>query len=216
MARSRNHTEEGWGGSRLFIFLTIVVPVALLALFIELRVGIVERNLAGRTIDAPSAAGSRDASRSEIDALPWHPVQGQQLYVPAYSHVFHQKGIPYLLTVTLYVRNTSATEDIVVTSVRYFDTTGREIRALLSKPLRLGPLAATEFVIERKDKSGGSGASFLVEWFAGTKVTPPVVESLMIDTGGNQGISFRSPAVVLNETLVTGASDNSPAELAEE
>ena len=47
--------------------------------------------------------------------------------------------------------------------MRYFDTAGRKVRSLLEKPLRLSPLAATKFVIERSDKTGGSGASFLVE-----------------------------------------------------
>ena len=144
--------------------------------------------------------GSRDEARSEIDVLPWHPVQSQQLFVPAYSHVFHQKGVPYLLTVTLYIRNTDVNADIVVTSVRYFDTAGRELRSLLEKPLRLAPLAATEIVIERSDKTGGSGASFLVEGTAGNDVTPPVVETVMIDVSGTKGLSFRSPAVVLDDS----------------
>ncbi|HQX52111.1 MAG TPA: DUF3124 domain-containing protein [Planctomycetaceae bacterium] len=132
--------------------------------------------------------------------LPWHPVQGQRLYVPAYSHVYHQKGDPYFLTVTLNIRNTDVKNEIVVTSVRYFDTSGKELKSLLQSPLRLSPLAATEFVIARDDKAGGSGASFLVEWSAGTKVTPPLVETVNIDTTLAQGLSFISPAFVLDET----------------
>ncbi|HQZ67246.1 MAG TPA: DUF3124 domain-containing protein [Planctomycetaceae bacterium] len=150
-----------------------------------------------QSIQAPS---QRDDHRREINMLPWHPVQGQRLYVPAYSHVYHQKGDPYFLTVTLNIRNTDVKNEIVVTSVRYFDTSGKELKSLLQSPLRLSPLAATEFVIARDDKAGGSGASFLVEWSAGTKVTPPLVETVNIDTTLAQGLSFISPAFVLDET----------------
>ena len=53
-------------------------------------------------------------------------VQGQTIYVPAYSHVYHQEGNPHLLTVTLSIRNTSIDHEISIDSVRYFDTQGVE------------------------------------------------------------------------------------------
>ncbi len=84
------------------------------------------------------------------------------------------------------------------------DSNEERLRALLKKPLRLSALAATEFVIERDDKLGGSGASFIVEWQAGARVNQPLVETIMIDTQGQQGISFISQAVVLSE----GASES--------
>lgn len=171
----------------------VIVPIILLAIFMEFRFQSIESNF---PYQSPSL---RDKARLEIDVMPWHPVDGQRLYVPAYSHVYHQEREPYLLTVTLNIRNTDVDDEIVVTSVRYFDTGGKELRSMLTKPLRLSPLAATEFVIERDDKSGGSGASFIVEWQAGTQVNQPLVETIMIDTRGQQGISFISSAVVLSE-----------------
>lgn len=139
----------------------------------------------------------RDEARAELDSLPWHPLQGQQLYVPAYSQVYPQLGIPNRFTVTLHVRNTDVNDAIVVMAVRYFDASGTELRTMLEKPLRLGPLAATDFVIERNDKPSRRAASFLVEWTAGTTVTPPVVETVVI----GDCTTLRSPAVVLDETL---------------
>ena len=59
--------------------------------------------------------------------VPWHPVQGQRLYVPAYSRVYHQMGDPHLLTVTLNIRNTNVHREIVVTSVRYYNTAGKKL-----------------------------------------------------------------------------------------
>ncbi|MCD0458231.1 DUF3124 domain-containing protein [Roseiconus lacunae] len=178
---------------KLLAFLTIVIPAVILVVFIELRFRSIEQSIPFQQ------AGTRDRYREEIDTLPTDPVAGQTLYAPAYSHIYHQKGAPYLLTVTLYVRNTDPEHEIVVSSVRYFDTGGREIRSLLNKPLRLAPLAATEFVIEKEDRIGGSGASFLVQWQASQDVTRPVVETVNVDTSGAQGISFIVPATVISE-----------------
>ncbi len=178
---------------KLLIFMIVIVPIVSMLLFVEFRFRSIESSIPYQT---PSL---RDEARMEIDVIPWQPVDGQRLYVPAYSHVYHQKGDPYLLTVTLNIRNTDTDNEIVVTSVRYFDTAGKELRSMLDKPLKLSPLAATEFVIEREDYAGGSRASFIVEWQAGTQVNPPLVETIMIDTQKQQGISFIAHAVVLNE-----------------
>lgn len=136
---------------------------------------------------------------AEAEALPWEPVKGQTVYVPAYSHVYHQDGKPHLLTVTLSIRNADTEHELVVTSVRYTNTKGQHIRSYLDTPLRLGPLASTEFLVERKDTTGGSGASFLVEWVAGEAIVPPVIETVMIDTDSSQGISFARPGIVIKE-----------------
>lgn len=188
---------------KLLVLLLVILPMLLLAFFVEYRFRSIENHLPS---NRPSG---RDEARTDLDTLPWHPVAGQRLYVPAYSHVYHQEGEPYLLTVTLNIRNTDVDNEIVVTSVRYFDTKGKELRSMLAKPLRLSPLAATEFVIEREDKAGGSGASFIVEWQAGAKVNQPLVETVMVDTSNSQGISFLASAVVLNETI--NAHPESPA-----
>ncbi|QDV55796.1 DUF3124 domain-containing protein [Rosistilla oblonga] len=179
---------------KLIVFLTVVLPIVALAIFVELRFASIKDDLHFRE------PGARDEARMDLDSLPWSPIQGQTLYVPAYSHIYQQGGDPRLLTVTLSARNTDQTHEIVITSVRYYDTAGNELRSLVEKPLRLAPLASTEFVIEQKDKSGGSGASFILEWKAGKPVTHPVVESVMIDTNNAQGISFVRSATVLEET----------------
>ncbi|QDV68440.1 hypothetical protein Poly24_21490 [Rosistilla carotiformis] len=179
---------------KLIVFLTVVLPIVALAFFVEWRFSAIKDDLHFRE------PGVRDAARMDLDSLPWSPIQGQTLYIPAYSHIFQQGGQPRLLTVTLSVRNTDQANEIVITSVRYYDTAGKELRSMVEKPLRLGPLASTEFVIEQKDKSGGSGASFILEWKAGKPVTHPVVESVMIDTNNAQGISFVRPSSVLEET----------------
>ncbi|QDS93985.1 hypothetical protein FF011L_27620 [Roseimaritima multifibrata] len=189
---------------KLVIFLFVVAPIVLLVIFIEFRFRSFESAI---PYQEPNI---RDDARMEIDVMPWHPVDGQRLYVPAYSHVYHQQGEPVHLTVTLNIRNTDMNHDIVVSSVRYFDTAGKELRSMLKKPLRLGPLAATEFMIKREDKAGGSGASFIVEWQAGTEVNQPLAETIMIDTRGQQGISFTASAVILSEGTGENISPSTP------
>jgi len=49
---------------------------------------------------------------------------GQTIYVPAYSHVYYGDG-KNLLATTLSIRNTSLTDSISVTSVRYYDSKGK-------------------------------------------------------------------------------------------
>ncbi len=175
----------------------IIVPVLGVAYYLDSRLNSFQTDLSYRP---PGTAGT---STKSLDALPWVPTQGQVVYVPAYSHIYHQRGRPQLLTVTLSVRNTALDGEIVLTSVRYYDTEGKLVRSYLEKPLSVGPLATTEFVVEREDTSGGSGANFIVEWSSGEPVTEPIIEAVMIDTSGNQGISFVREAAVIQEIAPT-------------
>jgi len=128
---------------------------------------------------------------------------GRTVYVPVYSNVYTgDAASPFNLAVTLSTRNTDRAEPIVLTSVRYHDSGGRLVRDFLKTPLRLAPLAAMEFFVEQSDLTGGSSASFLVEWVSATAVSDPVVEAVMIGTATNQVIALVSPGRV-----VGGAGD---------
>lgn len=126
-----------------------------------------------------------------------HLTRGQIVYVPVYSHVYHQEGSPHLLTVTLSVRNTSTDKSMMLRSVDYYDTNGKKVKAYLPSLLELSPLSTKEFLVKRTDASGGSGASFLVEWTAKEPISAPIVEGVMIDTTRQQGISFVTPGRVI-------------------
>lgn len=136
---------------------------------------------------------------------------GQVILVPAYSHVYYgDRQDEFLLSVTLSIRNTSLTESIVVRSVRYYDSQGKLIKQYASSALKLPPLASTEFFIPQTDRSGGSSASFVVEWVAEQKqVTAPIVEAIMLSTSFQQGVSFTSPGRVIQE-LSASPSARSP------
>ncbi len=169
----------------------IGVPLVIYGFYLDRRLTSFEGSLRYRP---PAEYGEDNTDEGLPDDDPGYlsgnPVQGQVVYVPAYSHIYHDDGAPYLLTITLSVRNTSLVREIVVKSVRYFDTRGKVVKSYLAKPLRLPPLATTEFLVERDDATGGSGANFLVEWVAEEEVTEPIIEAVMIDTKGQQGISF--------------------------
>ena len=126
--------------------------------------------------------------------------KGQTVYVPAYSNVFTgPKRLPFQLATTLSIRSTDLSASIRITSIDYYDTSGRLIRRYLDKPLSLGPLASTIVHIEEKDASGGFGANFIVRWGADRAVNTPIVECVMIGATSGQGISFVSPGQEIKE-----------------
>lgn len=121
-------------------------------------------------------------------------VTGQTVYVPVYSHIYqHSNRNPVLnLSATLSIRNTDLVNPIVIRSVRYYDDHGELIKTYLEQPVELPRLGSIDYLVETEDTRGGLGANFIVEWVAETSVSEPVIEALMLNTSGNQGISFIS------------------------
>ena len=126
---------------------------------------------------------------------------GQTVYVPSYSHIFvGNQRKTFDLTTSLAIRNSDPETPITVTRGDYYDASGRLIRAMMKTPLVVRPVSTLVYVIDESDKTGGVGASFLVSWRASKKVSPPIVESVMIGTGmQQQGISFTSRGQVVRE-----------------
>ena len=127
--------------------------------------------------------------------------QGQMIYVPAYSHIYSgNRERPFLLTVTASIRNIDPENSIKVTVVDYYETQGELLKHFLEAAVILKPLESIRYVIPEKDKAGGSGANFIVEWEADTMVNPPIVETVMIGAQSQQGISFTSRGRVIVKT----------------
>jgi hypothetical protein len=125
--------------------------------------------------------------------------QGQTVYVPAYSHIYiGNREQPFLLTITLSIRNIDAKHPVTIAAVNYYDTEGKRIRQYLEKPVSLGPWESIRYVVPQKDKSGGSGANFVVEWNAKKTVNPVLIEAIMIGAESQQGISFTSRGQAIN------------------
>jgi hypothetical protein len=124
----------------------------------------------------------------------------QTVYVPAYSHIYvGPKVSPFELAVTLSIRNTNASEPINVSVADYYNTDGELIKKFVNQTVVLKPFATVSYKVSEYDKTGGSGANFLVKWYADKEVHPPVIESVMIGTRSSQGISFTSRGVVIED-----------------
>ena len=126
--------------------------------------------------------------------------KGQTVYVPIYSHIYSGvKGRPFDLAATLSIRNTNPQNSITLVTVKYYDSEGRLVEDYLKKPKLLKALVSTRYIITEDDKSGGSGANFIVVWKTEQKVNPPIIEAVMIGTHSGQGISFLSRGQVIKE-----------------
>ncbi|RPJ11019.1 MAG: DUF3124 domain-containing protein [Desulfobacteraceae bacterium] len=126
--------------------------------------------------------------------------KGQTVYVPIYSHIYSgDRERPFLLAATLSIRNTDPDQSITVKAIDYYDSDGKLLKKYLQKNLTLNPMASTRVVIKESDKSGGSGANFIVKWESNKMVTAPLIESIMIGTQVQQGISFTSRGQVIIE-----------------
>lgn len=174
-------------GNRTFFILIVagIVLAVLLVHFglrIEGRLGSIETRALDR---APTAAPLQ-----KIDASPENVATGQTVYVPVYSHIYHDGGRELALEATLSIRNTDPDDAIVIESIRYYDTAGSRIKDYIEKPVNLGPLASADFLVERRDSAGGVGANFLIEWVAESAVQEPLIEAVMVGHVGNRSVSF--------------------------
>jgi hypothetical protein len=116
---------------------------------------------------------------------------GEAIYIPVYSHIFQgDKGSKQPLSSTLVVHNVNPAKSIRVTSVRYYDHSGAQLKDYVDDPLALGPFASASFVVDIGEDRGGVGANFIVEWQADEKVVSPIAEAIMSGGMGTQGLSF--------------------------
>lgn len=138
---------------------------------------------------------------------PWHravgapaTARGQLLFVPVYSELaYGDRKHTLNLSATLTIRNTDRTHPLSLKRVEYFSSQGVLLRSYLPKPQTIGPMASVEYVISGADRSGGTAASFLVEWESASPLSVPVVEAVMVSAASIYGISFQSVAHVLEE-----------------
>ncbi len=126
--------------------------------------------------------------------------RAQKVYVPIYSQIFiGHKGTPYDLTVTLSVRNADPETPIRIISADYYNAQGELIRRYLKKEITIQPISANKLIIPQTEKSRSFGSSVIVTWKADKKVIVPLIETIMIGTKSQQGISFLSRGRILKE-----------------
>lgn len=119
-----------------------------------------------------------------------NPSDVNHIYVPIYSDIYNKnRGERTFLTATLSVRNTSLRDTLFLTTVDYYDTAGDLVRSYIEEPIYLKPLESLDYVIEESDKAGGTGANFLVGWYANEGVTP-LMQAVMVGGLGHRAFSF--------------------------
>ncbi len=100
----------------------------------------------------PPVTKSTQLNLSQLPALNPRSIQvvdGQKVYVPAYSHIYGEGGKPFLLETTLSIRNTDPEHAIDITSARYYDTKGKLIEEYIDSQLQLEPLETAAFLVEK-------------------------------------------------------------------
>ena len=126
--------------------------------------------------------------------------RGQTVYVPIYSHIYSgDREHPIYLAATLSIRNTDSKTAIKLLKVDYYDSSGQLIRHYTDAPVVLGAMSSTRYIIKESDKVGGSGANFIVQWQSDHPVNPPLIESVMISTKSQSGVSFTSRGQVIHK-----------------
>ena len=125
--------------------------------------------------------------------------EGQRVYVPAYSEITGFDQSTFLLAVNLSVRNTDIEGAITLTSVAYYDNDGTRLGEYLSEAHVIPAMGSATYLVSQRDRAGGTGANFLVEWRAEESVSEPIIEAVMVGMLGNHSVSFRSPGRVVEE-----------------
>ena len=121
-------------------------------------------------------------------------------YLPIYSSIYYQDGTKrFPITATVSIRNTSLSDSAFILSARYYDSYGKVIHSYLDSTLLLSPLESIELVVEEKDTEGGAGANFIIEWAANRYSDQLLIQSIMIGTYSQQGISFLTRAKVIRQ-----------------
>jgi len=125
---------------------------------------------------------------------------GEVLYLPIYSHVWHGdvdgSGQPMktLVSVSVSIRNTDPSKAIRITSAQYFDTDGKKLKEYVPAPRTIAPMGTYELFIPRKDDTGGSGANFVITWKSDALANAPMVQAFHANLPAGRSIAFTTSA----------------------
>lgn len=145
-------------------------------------------------------SGSDKFEAKEIEYIPNNQRMWDTTYVAIYSDIYTEsRDIKFNLTATLSLRNTSQRHNIYISDVNYFNSSGKLVKEFLNKPILLEPLQSIEYVIEKNNETGGTGANFIINWSSPSVKAKPIIEAVMISTSGQQGISFKTKGVSISE-----------------
>ena len=124
-------------------------------------------------------------------------------YLPVYSDIYDRDGTKrFMLATTISVRNISLTDSACILQADYYDSYGKLLHNYADTAIMLSPLESIEFVVEAMEGGGGAGANFIIGWAAKNYANQLLIQSIMIGTYGQQGISFLSEARLIDSMTV--------------
>lgn len=137
-----------------------------------------------------------DWSERSLVQLPNDSLTEGSTYLAVYSEIYSiTEKRTHHLTVTVSMRNTSATDSVFVLRADHYNTAGELVRSYFDGPVFIRPLETVEIVIGEGDTDGGTGGNFIFDWQMRPGGSKPLFEAIMISTSGSQGLSFTSQGV---------------------
>lgn len=140
-------------------------------------------------------------SMSSVDPINWKKRTVQSImtdsldsgstFLSVYSQIYmHNEENLSDLTVTVSLHNPNLTDSLFVDKAVYYDTHGKSIRTYFDQTIFIKPMETVQIIIDGIDSEGGTGANFVFDWKKKPAVIEPIFEAVMINTYGQQGISF--------------------------
>nr|WP_317200018.1 DUF3124 domain-containing protein [uncultured Psychrobacter sp.] len=115
----------------------------------------------------------------------------ETFYVPIYSDIYTDRdNRKVLLSATLSVRNTTLKHPLFINKIDYYDTDGAFVKSYLTKPIELPAMGTLNYIVEKEEDKGGSGANFIIEVEGVDETVRPVIEAVMIGNFSNKGFAF--------------------------
>lgn len=120
----------------------------------------------------------------------------QTFYVPIYSDIYTDRdNRKVLLSATLSVRNTTLKKPLYINKIDYYGTDGELVKSYLKGPIELPAMATLNYIVEKEEDKGGSGANFIIEVEGIDETVRPVIEAVMIGNFSNKAFSFSTEGV---------------------
>lgn len=115
----------------------------------------------------------------------------QTFYVPIYSDIYtDRENRKVLLSATLSVRNTTLKKSLYINKIDYYDTHGAFVKSYVTSPIELPAMATLNYIVEKEEDKGGSGANFIIEVEGIDETVAPVIEAIMVGNFSNKAFAF--------------------------
>lgn len=138
---------------------------------------------------------NRDYQHKQTDSLIY-----KKTYLSVYTEIFaRHENRTFPLTATVSIRNMSRTDSVFIEKADYFDTNGDLVQTYLDKSIYVRPMETLEIIITENQKYGGSGGNFIFEWSTKNIKNYPVFNAVMVSSSGQQGFSFITQGIDLEE-----------------